>query len=80
MIAEDRKEQIRQEVVDAINGSAKWMVTFGKDYSQEEKEYACHCGQDFDLAIVDGVVRVPAGLRKSRKPEFVLAPAWIAGW
>lgn len=77
MITEDRKEQIRQETVDAINGSAKWMIKFGKGYSQEEKKYACHCGQEFNLSIVNDVVLVPAGLRKS---EVSPPPAWLAGW
>ena len=77
MITEDRKEQIKQEVVDALNGSAKWMITFGKDYTQEEKQFACHCGQNFDLEIVGDIIMVPGRVGKK---EFVLAPAWIAGW
>jgi hypothetical protein len=64
MIAEDRKEQIRQNVVDAVNGSAKWIIKFGRDYSQEEKGFACHYGQEFSLVIVGDIVMVPAGLNK----------------
>ena len=62
--------------MDAVNGSAKWMIKFGKDYTQEEKQYAVHCGQNFNLAVVGDSVMVQAGLQKSE----VAPPAWLAGW
>ena len=66
MITKPRKEQIQIQTAAAINGSGKWMIQFGRDYTREEKEYAVHVGGEFKLRISEkgDAVEVPAGMKK----------------
>ena len=66
MVTESRKDEIKQDVEDAIRGSAIRMVHFGREYTGEEKDFAVGYGSNFDLSVESDHISVPAGMNKGR--------------